>query len=157
MAAATEAIFNIDQVAFSKAQRAVAASTTIYQGTLVGINSSGYLVPMSDTAGVVFDGVALETIDNSAGANAAKTCDVLPIEGLQPGQCLEVNAASPAIGTWLRKLVYAADDQTAQLDAGSTNKNVLGRCVAVNVTGSSGRILINPHDKSGLNAAAVTS
>lgn len=54
----------------------VAASTSIYNGTLVCINSSGYLVNASDTAGLKFVGVAQEDVDNSAGANGAKSANV---------------------------------------------------------------------------------
>ena len=51
----------------------VAASTTIYAGALVGLNSAGYLVPMSGTGQRVV-GIANETVDNSSGANGDKTC-----------------------------------------------------------------------------------
>lgn len=54
----------------------VAASTTIYKGTMVMLNG-GYLVEGADTAGKLIVGVADEHIDNSAGAAGAKTCRVL--------------------------------------------------------------------------------
>lgn len=47
----------------------VAASTKIFAGGLVAINSNGYLVPASDTVGLKVIGVADEAVDNSNGAN----------------------------------------------------------------------------------------
>lgn len=47
----------------------VAASTKIPKGALVVINSSGYATNLTDAAGVVFAGVAYETVDNSSGSN----------------------------------------------------------------------------------------
>lgn len=54
----------------------VAASTTIYQGSFVALNSSGYLVSATNSYAARFVGVASEGVDNSSGANAAKYCKV---------------------------------------------------------------------------------
>ncbi|MCH8274212.1 MAG: hypothetical protein IH851_05430 [Armatimonadetes bacterium] len=48
----------------------VAASTTIYKGALVGVNSIGYVVPMDHaTASLTYMGIAEETVDNSSGSD----------------------------------------------------------------------------------------
>jgi len=47
----------------------VAASTTIYKGALVAIDTDGYLIPAADTASIVCVGVADESADNSGGAD----------------------------------------------------------------------------------------
>ncbi len=47
----------------------VAASTIIYKGALVCINSSGYLVPADDATDLRFVGVARDGADNSSGSN----------------------------------------------------------------------------------------
>ena len=39
----------------------------IYQGTLVDVDASGYVVQVADTDGLFFAGVAAETVDNSGG------------------------------------------------------------------------------------------
>lgn len=46
----------------------MAASTTLYRGTLACINSSGYVVTAADTAGYTIAGVVLETTANSGDA-----------------------------------------------------------------------------------------
>lgn len=48
----------------------VLASTTIYQGAMVGITAAGYARPFA--TGDFFAGHALETVDNSAGASGDK-------------------------------------------------------------------------------------
>ena len=47
----------------------VKASTKIYAGSMVGIDSAGYAVPGSDTAALKIVGVANKQADNSSGAN----------------------------------------------------------------------------------------
>lgn len=47
----------------------VAASTIIYKGALVCINSSGYLVPADDATGLRFVGVARDRANNSSGSD----------------------------------------------------------------------------------------
>lgn len=46
----------------------VAASTTIYAGTLVFVNSSGYGVGIVNSGGNKFFGIATATVDNSSGS-----------------------------------------------------------------------------------------
>jgi hypothetical protein len=52
----------------------VAASTTIYQGTLVALTLLGYLVPASADPTLRVIGRAEEYVDNSAGSAGAKKC-----------------------------------------------------------------------------------
>lgn len=47
----------------------IAASTTVYKGSWVCINSSGYAVAGADTAGYRFAGLAENKVDNSSGSN----------------------------------------------------------------------------------------
>jgi hypothetical protein len=54
----------------------VAASTKIYSGGLVCLNTGGYAVPGADTANFRFLGVARELADNSSGANGDITVRV---------------------------------------------------------------------------------
>ena len=53
----------------------VAASTTLYGGTLICYNSSGALVDGSDATGLTFAGVAREDADNSDGAAGDIECE----------------------------------------------------------------------------------
>lgn len=92
----------------------VAASTTIYEGSMVGDNASGYARAL--TAGDPFLGHADEKVDNSSGAAAAERVRVLGPERYR----LEVTLASVAI-TDVGKNVYASDDATVTLTQGSNS------------------------------------
>lgn len=48
----------------------------IYAGGFVCVNAAGYALPGSDTAGLIFQGIALERVDNSSGAAGAKKVNV---------------------------------------------------------------------------------
>lgn len=49
----------------------VKGATKIFEGSIVGVNSSGYALPAADAAGIKVVGVANETVDNTAGADGA--------------------------------------------------------------------------------------
>lgn len=56
---------------------AVAASTHIYKGSLVGLDSDGYLRPMAAAATTAeFIGLSYEEIDNSSGSDGDLDCRV---------------------------------------------------------------------------------
>jgi hypothetical protein len=99
----------------------VAASTKIYAGALVGLNSGGFAVPASDTAGVRVVGVADAQVDNSAGANGALTVNV----------DADIVARFPAISitqAMVGQVMYVVDDNTFD-DALGTNAIKAGRLV----------------------------
>lgn len=89
----------------------VAASTKIYQGTMVCINASGYAVPAANTVNFVFVGVARDQADNSSGANGAINVKV-DRKGV-----VSMISAGLAI-TDVGKDLFAADDQTVTLTEG---------------------------------------
>jgi hypothetical protein len=91
----------------------VIAADIIYEGSAVGENGSGYARPL--VAADPFLGFCVEEVDNSAGAAGAKDVKVLtrgktrlPIAGL-------------AITANDRPAVYASDDNTFTLTAGSNS------------------------------------
>lgn len=88
----------------------VAATTTIYEGTLVAINSSGYLVEATTTSTLKVVGMALESVDNSAGSNGDKYCNV------QQGVARWVNGASITLSS-VGALVYVVDNETVTTSA----------------------------------------
>jgi len=51
----------------------VVASDIIYGGALVCVNTAGYALPGADTAGLIFEGVAIDQVDNSSGVAGAKS------------------------------------------------------------------------------------
>ena len=84
-------------------QAGVAASTTIYKGTMVGYNSSGYLEP-KDASGNVYAGVALE--DGVGTTTNGETKIQIARKG-----SFEMVFSSAAI-TYLGDEFYVVDDQT---------------------------------------------
>ena len=99
----------------------VAASTTIYDGSLVAKNANGYLVPASDTTALQVVGVAHETIDNSAGSNGDLKCRV-------KSGMLARFAASSITQAMVGQVMYVVDDQTFD-DGPGTNAIKAGRLV----------------------------
>lgn len=128
MAALTAANYQIAQVVVGLFHIPVAAATTIYQGALVGYDANGNAVPMNDTvAGLVFAGVASQTVDNSTGAAGDASVPVNPPE---TWELIQV-AATGADDTWNGQEVFSVDDQEVALTATTTNDNKVGRVVVV--------------------------
>jgi len=100
----------------------VAAGAKIYAGSLVCVNADGFAVPAADTSGYVFVGVALEQMDNSAGANGAKSIRVRR-EGV-----FEFDAAS-ITQAMVGDPMYVVDDHTFDDAADPTNDIKVGLLV----------------------------
>ncbi len=112
----------------------IAASTKIYQGSIVMVNSSGFLVPAADAAGGKVVGVAEKTVDNSAGSNGDLRVNVR--RGVFLLDATSITQAM--VGT----VMYVVDDHTFD-DATGTNSIKAGRLVDF-VSTTSGWILIEP-------------
>lgn len=91
----------------------VIAADIIYEGAAVGENGSGYARPL--VAGDPFLGFALEHADNSAGSAGDTRVRVLT-----KGRAV-LDIAALAITTNDRPAVYASDDNTFTLTAGSNS------------------------------------
>ena len=103
----------------------VEASTHIYKGSLVGLDASGYLVPMSATTGLICVGRARKEADNSTGAAGAIICPTE--EGVfQWG-------GSGFTVTSVGALVYALDDNNVTLTA--TGHSIAGVCMGFDANG----------------------
>lgn len=107
---------------------AVAASTTIYLGALLAVNASGYLVPASDAAAIKVVGVALEAVDNAAGANGAKQVNY------GTGVFEFENAGGAIVQASYQRLCYVADDQSVSTAAAMTNDVVAGLVLSFTTT-----------------------
>jgi hypothetical protein len=107
----------------------IAATTTIYAGTKVGVNASGYAVPAGDIAGLKVVGVATQTVTN-AGAAGAATIEV------RAGVFQFASAAAPNAVTiaHIGGPAYAADDMTVSSDPGD-HSVVSGEVISVETTG----------------------
>jgi predicted RecA/RadA family phage recombinase len=100
----------------------VAAATKIYAGSMVCVNAGGYATPAADTSGLRFAGVALEQVDNSAGANG------VTMIRLRRTGVFEFNAANLTQAK-VGNAMYAVDDQTCADAAGATNDIKVGALV----------------------------
>lgn len=118
----------------------VAASTTIYKGTLVGTNAGGYLVSMSDAANLNFQGVALEKIDNSAGANGALSCRVD-----KAGEHEFVYTGGDASQAKVGLAVYCQDNQSVDEDAILTTNDYLVGTIVEFISAAKVRVRIDNH------------
>lgn len=110
--------------------RAVAASTTIYAGSLVCRNASGYAVPGSTATTLVALGMAMERVDNSAGAAGAKSVSVS--KGVFRFGNLAADLVTIAdIGT----TCYVVDDQTVAKTNGTNTRSAAGTVFDVDSDG----------------------
>lgn len=122
----------------------VAATTKIYAGSLVAVNSSGYAVPAADTASFKVVGVASKQADNSTGAAGAINVEV------QSG--LFEFAASSITQAMVGTVMYVVDDQTFD-DALGTNGIKAGLLVRY-ISATSGELLVLPSGAGITNADA---
>lgn len=113
----------------------VAATTKIYAGALVCVNSAGLAVPAADAAGVKVVGVAKRTVDNSAGAAGALWVEVdCPIVA----RFAATSITQAMVGT----VMYVVDDNTFD-DAVGTNSIKVGVLIEF-ISATEGWIYINP-------------
>ena len=122
----------------------VAASTTIYKGSMVTLSDAGFAKPAADLANERVVGVADEKVDNSAGAAGALNVRVIS------GRAFRF-AASSITQAMLGDPMFVVDDQTFDDAAGATNDVPCGRLVEF-VSTTDGWIFIMA---GGLRKAAV--
>jgi hypothetical protein len=94
----------------------VAASTIIYQGSLVATNSTGFLVPAANNTTHRCGGVAAQSVDNSDGSDGDVS---ITVESEQ----LEVFASSGIVQADVGEACYVLDDETVA-DNAASSKNV---------------------------------
>lgn len=115
----------------------IGSTTVINRGTLVGrLTSTGLGAPLADTANMVFMGLAARGV-NQGGVTGATTVD---IENSTNNRFLSIPATSP-LTAWIGLPAYALDDQTVGIT--STNSVKVGLIVLVQVTGTSGRVVVD--------------
>lgn len=106
----------------------VAATTKIYQGSLVARDANGRAVPASDSAGLRVIGRAEETVDNTTGAAGDLSINI------RLGVFKFANSATAAVDAddVGKMAVVEADDIVAET---STNRVCAGRVMAVESDG----------------------
>lgn len=113
----------------------VDGGSTIYSGSLVSVNSSGYAVVAGDTASTVFMGVAADTVDNSAGSDGDKNIMVY-VRGT-----FEMYFAGTATQATVGQAATVSDGQTVAVAATTTNDIAAGKVVEF-IDASTVRILL---------------
>jgi hypothetical protein len=105
----------------------VAASTTIYKGSMVARDASGNAVPASAAQGLRILGRAEEKVDNSAGIAGAKTVKI------RKGVYSFANGATTDALTKadIGRKIYASDDQTLARTSSKGNRPVAGIMVGL--------------------------
>jgi hypothetical protein len=93
----------------------VYTAVTIFGGALACVNAAGYALEGSDTSGLIFEGIALEKVDNSAGASGAKTIR------LQRRGLIKVVLGTAISQANVGDNVFLVDDQTVDLSGNCTN------------------------------------
>lgn len=104
----------------------IAASEIIYKGALVAVDATGNLISAGGVLTHFFVGIALETIDNSAGSAGDLTAKVLWPEVFR-------HALASATKANIGDAVYASDDQTVVTT--STGVVLVGHVISSNDAG----------------------
>jgi hypothetical protein len=123
LAAAYEVLYKPGNITLYK----VAASTTIYKGALVAVDSDGFAIPIAHgTASLKYVGVAEETVIND-GADGDASVRISKIGSFV--------YAGTAVQADIGKEVYAVDDNTVQIGTGGlTNQYKVGTVLGVETT-----------------------
>lgn len=110
----------------------VAATTTVWNGSLVCANANGELRPGADVAGITFVGVAQVRMVNTSGAAAKVTPRARCAAGIFKFATTGGNALTAAdIG----KGAFILDDQTVVRAAGTTNSIQAGTVDSIDPDG----------------------
>lgn len=109
----------------------VKAATTIYAGSIVALDATGYAVPGATSTAHIVVGVATEQVDNSSGSSGDKSITV------RRGMFRFENSASAdeiAI-TEVGDTCYLVDDQTVAKTDGSSTRSRAGIVMDVDAVG----------------------
>jgi len=139
----------IKQQAGGKRSFPVAASTRIYQGTLVFLNAAGYASDATATGVNGFAGIAVSDIDNSSGSAGDKQIEVLT-EG-----DFELVGAGTYTQADVGSVFYGDDNYTINVAIGATSVPI-GRAVTY-VSATKMVIAIKPTGVGTLPVAALTT
>lgn len=109
----------------------MAANAKIYAGSIVVLNATGYAAPGSTATGLKARGMAEEQVDNTGGADGAKTVRV------RNGVFRFGNSAAADEITIadIGNNCYIVDDQTVAKTDGTGSRSVAGKIVDVDSHG----------------------
>lgn len=109
----------------------VAANAKIFAGAIVVANANGYAAPGSTALSLTYLGRAEEFVDNTGGANGAKTINVRRKKAFKYGNL----GADAVVQADLGKTAYIADDQTVAKTDGGGTRSAAGKVVGLDADG----------------------
>lgn len=109
----------------------VATNVKIYAGALVVANSGGYAAPGSVATTLTYLGRAEEQVDNTGGANGAKTVLVRRGTAFK----FKNSGADAVTQASLGKVCYVVDDETVAATNGGNTRSAAGTVLAVEADG----------------------
>ncbi len=109
----------------------VAANAVIHAGALVVANATGFAAPGSTALNLTYVGRAEAAVDNTGGADGAKTVKV------RTGKAFLLNnsAADPVTQASQHKVAYIVDDETVAATSGGNTRSAAGVVVSVGADG----------------------
>jgi hypothetical protein len=109
----------------------VAANAVIFAGGLVVANAGGFAAPGSTAVGLAALGRAEEAVDNTGGANGAKTVRV------RRGQVFKFanSGVDPVLQAGVGRLCYIVDDEMVAATDGGGTRSAAGIVAAVDASG----------------------
>lgn len=109
----------------------VAANAVIHAGALVVANATGFAAPGSTATTLTYLGRADEAVDNTGGADGAKTVRVLR------GVSFKWNnsGTDPVTQASLGKVCYIVDDETVSATNGTATQSAAGIVTAIDSDG----------------------
>lgn len=110
----------------------IAATTTIFNGTITATNATGDLRPAADVAGLAVVGVSMQRMANPTGAAAKANPPARVRAGVFKFGTTGVNAITAAD---LGRSAFVLDDQTVVRAAGTTNSILAGKVEAIDPDG----------------------
>lgn len=109
----------------------VAANAVIHAGAMVVANASGYAAPGSTATGLTYLGRAEAAVDNTGGANGARTVVVRRKKAFQ----FKNSGTDPVTQASLGKACYIVDDETVAATDGTGTRSAAGKVIGLDSAG----------------------
>lgn len=109
----------------------VATAVKIYGGALVAANAAGYATPGATATTLTYLGRAESQVDNTAGANGAKTVNVRRGKAFK----FKNSGADAVTQAELGKVCYIVDDETVAKTNGTATRSAAGIVLGVESDG----------------------
>lgn len=109
----------------------VATNVKIYAGALVALNASGYATPGAVATNLTYLGRAEEQVDNTGGADGAKTVNVRRKKAFK----WKNHGADAIVQADLGKTCYIVDDETVAKTDGTATRSAAGKVVGLDSDG----------------------